>query len=64
MAFANPLFYFGVCDKSAEDAYTFMAPDPTSYFCGNLCLLCSFFFFLFFLLDLIFEQLNKQKRQL
>lgn len=47
MAFANPLFYFGVCDKSAEDAYTFMAPDPTSYFCGNLCLLCSFFFSFF-----------------
>lgn len=57
MAFANPLFYFGVCDKSAEIAYTFMAPDPTSYFCGNLCLLCSFFvlsFFFFFFVGLDF----------
>jgi hypothetical protein len=28
--------YYGGCDRSAEDAYSWMAPDPTFAFVGDL----------------------------
>lgn len=40
-----------ICDGSAENAYSSMAPDRTSYFCRGPCLLYSCFVFLLWTFD-------------